>query len=445
MRRFVRRLRLGFTLIELLVVVAIIAILAAMLLPALSAAREKARRSSCGSNLSQFGRAMASYLGDYSGYFPTWAGVDLPLISSNNPKGGYFGSGGIIQDGKSGSSVRAGWWAAGPGSYEGVRPNFAGRFTWHQFGWAWKDAQTGGSFTSGQLNMAPQGHGYLLAGGYLSDANVFFCPSTTVITHLWSATNPHRSPSDLREVGGADVNSWKYGDYSNTARAFNEHATLTPEGEGRGWMGAYNYRMQPIIGYVQANGLVRNDCIQPAGATHTAGYGSPGDRHNCAFYLLPYMQPFPSPSTNCDHTHYRHVVRRGGPSFRSERLLGERVMMTDSWSRRWVAKADPSDSTNTMNSNTKREYGDAAQGTHGHRDGYNALYGDMHVKWYGDPQQRLIYYAATRHTSCTVDLAYTWQESFAYTSYRDCNTGWRLWHEFDRALGMDLQYDNQYN
>jgi len=44
--------------------------LAAMLLPALASAREKARRSNCLSNLSQFGRAAESYLGDYGGYYP---------------------------------------------------------------------------------------------------------------------------------------------------------------------------------------------------------------------------------------------------------------------------------------------------------------------------------------------------------------------------------------
>jgi len=221
----------SFTLIELLVVIAIIAILAALLLPALAAAREKARRSSCMNNLREIGIAIASYTSEYSEYFPVDPSTGTPNWSHFGDSRNTFGN--CTSNGSpypSGSGSAPGGLCVfyspicenglvSPGSpavqpivtalqnitaggtlteiyYPNAYADSSGNGTRSQVATAWcEDACanpqsfygviaynmdnifSGANWARGNTNMAPTGLGMLSTGNYIGDLKTFYCPS----------------------------------------------------------------------------------------------------------------------------------------------------------------------------------------------------------------------------------------------------------------------------
>ena len=398
--------RRAFTLIELLVVVAIIAILAAMLLPALSAAREKARRSSCMSQLKQQGVALQSYVTDYSGYLPGWPGVgfhdvteppyvevgmyvDRRLDAAQNPRQAVQ----TVDQRPDKDTYRDHILTCTLGNWRSIA----------SYGCPADD----GTKPDGKAaRMVPVKMGMVLAGGYLQDVAAMYCPSGKGMpeTSGYNGSTDLRNLSQIKQVGGGSTSpeALFYGDY--TSAAWSRKSNAANFGYRMAVRSHYNYRGN-VVGAI--GNYPSRDIIQIGGTS-------------------PLVRGF-----------------NGAQVFPTQRALGARALLCDTFAKHC---------TPGIVTDYPATYATLlalmAGGKNMHRDGYNVLYGDGHVAWYGDPQERIIWWEPPTTTSSWPSARLNgsaYYSRYILTTVEGLSHDLKVpqslgvWHELDVATGVDVE------
>jgi len=274
------------------------------------------------------------------------------------------------------------------------------------------------------------GLGFLLEKNYIGDARTFFCPSTggnMPPDRCWNQFHSYypedrpraaTSPRDLQRAGGFDHQALSHGDWTWLPRWGQDDATWFP---GLAVQSDYSYRNVPVTIFWYSG--------------WSAGTPWQEDsiwKSHCRVYQS-YTKP-------------RVAVETGTATFKTQKLLGSRAIVTDSFSWHnvvgWqVNYVDP---------------GLPSMLWYAHRDGINVLYGDWSAKWYGDSKETLLWprwWSYDNGPRVTAGSDTTNNRIWNFWSYPDEQRGTNVgedhgdqaleaWHALDVEHGVDVGVDS---
>jgi len=374
-----RAMMRAFTLIELLVVVAIIAILAALLLPALTAARERARRTACAANLDEIGKATEMYLGMYGNYYPgslSWEYVlkEAFVQVDRRTSDGY--SPFIYTAYHTRGDLRrvARCIAHGSRGFESSNNDEVPPF-----------GTPDHPAVEGDLRTSPYGLGALIYTKLTADPKVYYCPSAKDVRLGWEWYNhddmANQTLGDWKSAGGYSPEALLWGTWPNVHNNYQYHG-----GRATAVLGQYDYRNQPIW----------------------AGNLTPDLRISIA-----YTKP-------------KVYSNNGCPPFKTPRWLKGRMLVMDS-----VEKGKHHGQTPSAQMIMP------GFGAYAHKAGYNCLFGNYNTAWYSDEERRFIYWDQD-NASFLMDLQYAYSDNTG----RQWRTP-ALWHILDQWQGIDVDVPNE--